>query len=94
MSLLGSLLDDSERKLQDTMCDQSDMDEYISTHNLDHVANEVAPWFCTDWPINHFDRCYWSYNHSDGTVWVSRTLAQRGKPIDPLDRCVICQSFL
>ena len=54
----------------------------------------------TAWPINLYDRRYWSYHHKDGTVWVSRTLAQskrfvlRGKQVDPLDRCVICNKLL
>ena len=83
-----------------TMCDPSELDEYISSHNLEHIADEIAYWFCTAWPINLYDRRYWSYKHDDGTVWVSRTLAQsknfvlRGKPVDPLDRCVICMKLL
>jgi hypothetical protein len=51
-----------------TMCDPGEMDEYISSHNLEHVADEIAPWFCTAWPINLYDRRYWSYKHTDGTV--------------------------
>ena len=82
------------------MCDPKEMDYWITKEKLEHVYDEIAPWFTTAWPINLFDRRYWTYHHTDGTTWVSRTLAQsknfylRGKPMDPCDRCVICYKLL
>ena len=82
------------------MCSPEELDCWISKKRLDHLSNEIAPWFTTAWPVDHIDRRYWSYNHEDGTTWVSRTRAQvknfflRGKPIDECDRCVICKKLL
>ena len=84
------------------MCSPDDLDFWTTQKNLDHISEEIAPWYTTAWPINPWDRRYFSFEDEDGSTWVSRTKAQakpfflRGKPIDPKDRCVIstCKKLL
>ena len=82
------------------MCNSKEMLEYISSHKLEHVARDIAPWLCTAWPVDLYGRRYWSFTCENGDVWVSRTLAQskqfflQGKPLDSFDQCVICQKYL
>ena len=82
------------------MCDGKELDEYIVINKLEHVAKEIAPWICTAWPIDLYEIRYYSYTDDNKDTWVSRTLAQskkfflKGKPLDPFDKCVICQKYL
>ena len=82
------------------MCDATELDEYIVVNKLEYAAKDIAPWICTAWPIDLYERRYFSFNCENGDIWVSRTLAQsknfflKGKPLDPFDRCVICQKYL
>ena len=74
--------------------------DWVSKKQLEHLVKDIAPWITTAWPVNIIDRRYWTYHHDDGTTFVSRTCAQskqfflKGKPIDPLDKCVICLKLL
>ena len=82
------------------MCDPNELLAWVRKENLEYLFNDIAPWFTTAMPINIYDRRYWSYNHDDGTTWISRTCAQtkrfylKGKPVDTGDRCVICYKLL
>ena len=83
----------------ENMCSPQEWESFITTYKLEHIRDEIAPWFCTAFPTDPYERRYFSIEFS-GDVYVSRTKAQR-KPIyikrhkpDESDRCLICEKLL
>ena len=82
------------------MCSPQELKDFVEIHELQHLKEEIAPWFTTAKPIDATDKRYWTHTSENGTEHVSRTRAMnkfffnKGDPLEEKDKCVICSKYL
>ena len=81
------------------MCSPDDINAFIEIHEIEHLRDQIAPWFCTIMPKNQFDRKGWTIM-VNGDQYVSRARActkqnyWRKHTPDSEDACLVCKKYL